>query len=186
MINRNKALGMVLAVAAVLALAASSVQAQTNAFDSKSFITTNSASRFSSNYFQKNLQNRTTRGTRSPAASLGSYQPPSATGFSSKPFSSISRAPTVSPYLALNNTFNQASAYYTSVRPQQEQQRMNQQLQRQGLANQHRLNQMAATGPYSPRGDEDAAPTGHVSVFQSLGTYLNTGGYFSGAPVPRR
>jgi len=92
----------------------------------------------------------------------------------------------VSPYLALNNSFNQVSDYYNIVRPQQEQQQVNQQLQRQNQANQRRLNQLAAKGPYSTRGDENSAPTGHSAVFQSLGTYLNTGGYYSSSPVPRQ
>ncbi|MCA9230493.1 MAG: hypothetical protein KDA57_07570 [Planctomycetales bacterium] len=176
-----RTLGIVLTVVGSLGLVADSAQAQYGGFTSKSFINTNSTARFSTSQLQSQVRTRSIRNDRVALPNLGSYRPRS----SSKPFSSISRAPTVSPYLALNNSFDQASSYYTSVRPQQQQYQMNQQLQRQGLANQHRLNQMAARGPYSPRGDEDSAPTGHVAVFMNLGTYLNTGSYFAGPPTPR-
>ncbi|MGI9327268.1 MAG: hypothetical protein ACR2PZ_18770, partial [Pseudomonadales bacterium] len=137
---------------------------------------------FTSGHLTRQLNTASRDRVRAP--NLGSYRPPSSS-FGSKPFSSISRKPTVSPYLGLNSSFDQASSYFNNVRPQQQQQQVNQQLRRQNMANQHRLNQMAAAGPYSPRGDENAAPTGHTAVFQNLGTYLNTGGYYSGAPVAR-
>ncbi|NOY40380.1 MAG: hypothetical protein GXP26_00900 [Planctomycetes bacterium] len=109
-----------------------------------------------------------------------------------KPFSTISRGPTVSPYLALNNPLSQASDYYNIVRPNreqrnlnQQQQRVNQQLLRQNIANQSRLNQMAVEGPYNPKGSELLAPTGHGAGYQQLGNYLNLGGYFPPPSPPK-
>ena len=101
----------------------------------------------------------------------------------SKPFSSVTQGPTVSPYLALSAPRAAASDYYNIIRPQQQQRRENQRQQRQAIQQQRRLNQMAARAPFSTTGDENSAPTGHVAVFQSLGSYQNTGGYF---PPPSR
>lgn len=180
-------ISLIAAVAIVCIQPSSSVQAQSG---TKSYgthlmqrqVSINSASQFSTSKIEQRLRNRSVRRAYNPASSLGSYRPPAS---SSKPFSSISRGPSVTPYLALSNSFNQVSDYYNIVRPQrqqqtanQQQQRVNQQLQRQHLANQRRLNELAAQGPYNPRGDENSAPTGHAAVFQNLGTYLNTGGYF--------
>ena len=205
MITRNRAIGILLSAVAVLVLVGSSAQAQSStrksaakkkgpsssggygAMIARGYTNRNSAARFSSSYIRNQLTARSVRGSvnpLTPATTLGSYTPLSARK-TPKPFSSISRRPTVSPYLALSNSFNQVSDYYNLVRPQQQQRRVNQQLQRQNQANQHRLNQLAAKGPYNPRGNENAAPTGHSAVFQSYGTYLNTNGYYSGAPVPR-
>ena len=152
-----------------------------------SFSKMNSVARFSTSSLQNRLN--TIRRDRSTYATLGAS---SLSSFSSarprstsKPFSSVNRSPAVSPYLGLTSSFNQANSYYSTVRPQLDQQRAKQQALRQKLANQSRLSQMAAQGPYSTRGNEDAAPTGHAAVFQSLGSYLNTGGFFVGVTQPR-
>ena len=100
-----------------------------------------------------------------------------------KPFTGVARGPTVSPYLALDRPFGSSTDYHTIVRPLAEQQRQQQQQQRINIQNQRRLNQVAARAPFNTRGDENAAPTGHSAVFQSLGSYQNTGGYF---PAPSR
>jgi len=189
MITRYKAFAIVLSSTIGLVLTSHSALAQsgTKSYGSNriSELTNRTgASRFSSKFIRDQLTASSVTRVRAAGSNLGAYKPTSSS-FNSKPFSSISRKPTVSPYLALNNSFNQVSDYYNIVRPQREQQQVNQQLQRQNQANQRRLNQMAAKGPYSTRGDENSAPTGHTAVFQSLGTYLNTGGYFSGSPVPR-
>ncbi len=102
-----------------------------------------------------------------------------------KPFSNVQRGPAVSPYLALSNPFATPSDYYSIVKPQQEQQRINQQLARQQYAQEKKLNQVAAQGPYSVTGNEEAAPTGHTSGFMQYGSYLNTGNYFAPATKPK-
>jgi len=191
MITRNRTLGIVFIAVASLVLTSSLVQAQSGAQGfgarrAKSFSNRAGSSQFSSSAFKNRVTNSSlSRDNRFVRPNLGSYTPPSSSR-SSKPFSSVTRSPAVSPYLALNNSFNQVSDYYNIVRPQREQRRVNQQLLRQNQTNQRRLNQMAAQGPYSPKGNENSAPTGHAAVFQSLGTYLNTGGYYAGPPAPRR
>jgi len=191
MITRNRALGVVFSAVASLVLTSSLAQAQSGAdnFGSsrvKNFANRAGSAQFSSSAIRNQFTNRSlSRDRRFSRPNLGSYTPPSS-GLSSKPFSSVTRRPTVSPYLALNNSFNQVSDYYNIVRPQREQRQVNQQVQRQQQSNQRRLNQLAVQGPYSPKGNEDSAPTGHAAVFQSLGTYLNTGSYYAGPPAPRR
>jgi len=95
-----------------------------------------------------------------------------------KPFSSVTRGPTVNPYLALSAPRASASDYYSIIRPQQQQQKINERQQAIAIQQQRRLNQLAARAPYSATGDANSAPTGHAAVFQSLGSFQNTGGYF--------
>ena len=95
-----------------------------------------------------------------------------------KPFSSYSSPPAVSPYLALDQPFqNTATTYYTQIRPMQEQQRLNQQMAQRSAQVQQQLNAIAAQGPYSPVGDAERAPTGHAA------TFMNYGGYYT-MPAP--
>ena len=97
-----------------------------------------------------------------------------------KPFSSVSRGPSVTPYLGLTGLpTGGATNYYANVKPQLEQQRVNQRAQQQNLKFQHQLNQMAAQAPFDPKGSEQMAPTGHAAV------YLNLGGYYPEPPQPR-
>jgi hypothetical protein len=97
-----------------------------------------------------------------------------------KPFSSISRGPSVTPYLALEQPFsNSATNYYTLVRPQLEQQRINQQMQRQTELMQRQISQVSAQPPMNVAGSEVMTPTGHPAV------YMNYGGYYQ-TPAPRR
>jgi len=187
MITRNRAFGIVLSVVAVLVLTVSSVKAQSNSKNygsrrARELSSSNNSSQFSSSGIQRRLRGLSVRRDRFAKPNLGPSRSLSSNP-SSKPFSTISRSPTVTPYLALNNSFNQVSDYYNIVRPQQEQRRVNQQMQRQHETSRRRLNQLAAQGPYSRTGNENAAPTGHAAVFQSLGTYLNTGGYYAGPPT---
>jgi hypothetical protein len=99
-------------------------------------------------------------------------------GRANKPFSSISKGPSVTPYLALDNPFTSpATSYYTQIRPQMEQQQINQQQQRQNQLLQRQISQYTALQPYDPTGSETRAPTGHASV------YMNYGGYYS-TPAP--
>jgi hypothetical protein len=107
-----------------------------------------------------------------PGASLNTFSRPN------KPFSSISRGPTVTPYLALDQPFaNTATNYYTLIRPQLEQQRINDQVQRQAQLMQRQMSQFTSRPPYDPTGSETMAPTGHASV------YMNHGGYYQ-MPAP--
>ncbi len=104
-----------------------------------------------------------------------------ALGRSSKPFSSVSRGPSVTPYLALDQPFsNSATNYYTLVRPQLEQQRINQQMQRQTEMMQRQLSQVTSRPPYDPTGSEMNSPTGHGAV------YMNYGGYYTMPQARRR
>jgi hypothetical protein len=105
-----------------------------------------------------------------PAASVGSASVPQ-----SKPFSSYSPQPTVSPYLNLfrvdlngNNDFN----YSTLVQPQLQQQRLNQQIQQQALENSRRVQKIAAQSAYNAEGSKDQYPTGHQTVYSYTGHYF--------------
>ncbi len=92
------------------------------------------------------------------------------------PFSSISASPTVSPYL---NLFREGLgesddfSYQTLVRPQLQQQHVNQQLERQNLELSRRLQAISAHGAYkNPAGTENLSPTGHRSVFSNHSHYF--------------
>ena len=99
----------------------------------------------------------------------------------SKPFSSLSNPQSVSPYLALSEPFtSSAQAYYTQVRPQLEQQRMNQQMAARAMQMQQQLTSMAARPPYDPSGNQNMMPTGHTAVF------MNYGGYYPQPGPPQR
>jgi len=95
-----------------------------------------------------------------------------------KPFSSYSPSPTVSPYLNLfrrdlggNDDLN----YNTLVRPQLQQQQLNQQLQQRTYENARRLQAVAAQGgAYNVAGSKDQVPTGHQTVFMYYGHYFPT------------
>lgn len=118
-----------------------------------------------------------------PMTGMGHFNPSSLStasmGRANKPFSSISRGPSVTPYLALDNPFTSpATSYYTQIRPQLEQQRVNQQQERQNQLMQRQISQYTAIRPFDPTGSETRAPTGHASV------YLNYGGYYT-APQAR-
>ena len=183
-----------MAIATFLLLAGNvSAQSDTRNFGAiraSEFKTRNSAAWHNTSRIQTNLNQfsvtRSRFAPRTPPVRRSSSQPVN------KPFSTISRGPTVSPYLALSNPRGQVSDYFNIIKPQreqrrlnQQQQRVNQQLLRQNLANQHRLNQLAAEGPFDPRGSEFFAPTGHAAGHMQLGNYLNFGGYFPPPTSPK-
>jgi len=92
----------------------------------------------------------------------------------SKPFSSYQSAPTVSPYLNLFRTDLQGGGnfnYSTLVQPQLQQQQMNQQLERQNLQTNRRLQSIAAQSAFNPQGSKDEYPTGHQTVYNYMGHY---------------
>lgn len=143
------------------------------------------ASRFSVAGIEGRLMNRSALRPGVAGINLRSFlgTGPSTLTQRKKPFSSISRGPSVSPYLALSAPRAAASDYQTIIRPQQRKQRENQRQQAFAIRRLQQLNKMAARAPYSATGDENRAPTGHAAVFQSLGSYQNTGNYF---PPPSR
>jgi len=96
-------------------------------------------------------------------------------GSTSKPFSSVSSSPTVSPYLNLfredfdgGGDFN----YQTLVRPQFQQLATNQQFQRQNNELSQRVQSISAQSAFqNPAGSEQQFPTGHQTTFGYYGRY---------------
>lgn len=105
---------------------------------------------------------------------------------SKKPFQGLNRGPAVSPYLALSGSLNGVSDYYNVVQPQREferarqkQERENQRAQRAIMANQQRLEQIAARPPFDISGDRTTVPTGHSTTYQLYSNFGNTGNFFT-------
>jgi hypothetical protein len=117
----------------------------------------------------------------SPAASIG----PGLSPRSSKPFSSVSTSPTISPYLNLFNTSRTGSDafnYQTLVRPQLQQQAINQRQQRENLDIDRKVQALAARSAYNNQaGSDQQVPTGHVTTFMNYGHY-----YEGGSPHRKR
>jgi hypothetical protein len=91
-----------------------------------------------------------------------------------KPFQSFSPSPTVSPYLNLFREDREGGGdlnYNTLVRPQLQQQQFNQQVQRQNMELQRRLQAISAQSDFNPRGSESQYPTGHQTVFRYYGRF---------------
>lgn len=151
-------------------------------FALKQYQNQNSASRYSIKRFQNQAVSRGITRTGVGGVNRQSYGASNPNNRRSKPFENINRGPSVTPYLALSNSFNQVSDYYNIVKPQQEQARANEKLQRQSLMNQRRLNQIAAQGPYDVQGDPDLAPTGHSATYMYFDNFGTTGGFF---PAPQ-
>ena len=138
---------------------------------------TNSTAQFSSQYFSQQARNSAV-----PRFNYTNFQS-NVFGNSplQKPFSNLRSGPSVTPYLGLSSPFTSAgSNYYQFVRPQQEQQRINDQLDQRNAMLQHQLNSISAHPPYEVTGDSHQAPTGHASV------YMNTGSYYPQSQQPRR
>lgn len=156
---------------------------------SNNYLQSNSASRFSTERIRNSILGQSV--TNVGIAGVNSRNFLSSTGSSpltrpTKPFTGATSRPTVSPYLALSGPRSTASDYYNVVRPQQQLQRQNQRQQAFAIRRQQKLNQMAARAPYSVTGDETRMGTGHAAVFQSLGSFQNTGGYFPPPSQPKR
>ena len=95
-------------------------------------------------------------------------------GAAGKPFAGYAPEPTVSPYLNLFREDLDGSSdlnYNTLVRPMLQQQQFNQQLQRQSLELNRRLQAMAAQSDFNPQGSKSQYPTGHQTVFMYYGHY---------------
>jgi hypothetical protein len=131
----------------------------------------NSASRYSADRIRANLYNSSVPINNYSQANRGLFnnvlrQP------LSKPFSNASGGGSVSPWLALSEPFSSsAHNYYTQVRPQLDQQRLNQIQAARNQQLQRQLNSLAAQGPYSTTGNANMAPTGHVAAFFNYGGY---------------
>jgi hypothetical protein len=100
-------------------------------------------------------------------------------GGGAKPFSGFSAEPTVSPYLNLFREDLEGGGdlnYNTLVRPQLQQQAVNQQVQRQAQELQRQLQSVAAQTDFNPQGAKDVYPTGHQTVFRYYGHYYPTMG----------
>lgn len=152
------------------------------------FISNNSATKFSSQRLQNSIRRRSITSVGVGGVNSRNFLDNSASPLTrpTKPFSGATSRPTVSPYLALSGPRATASDYYNVVRPQQNLQRQNQRQQAFAIRRQQKLNQMAARAPYSVTGDETRMGTGHAAVFQSLGSFQNTGGYFPPPSQPKR
>ena len=154
---------------------------------SRSFSARSSSANFTSNRIQGRINNQAYGRVGVQGVNLRRFgNRSSGASQASKPFKSLNRGPSVSPYLALSNSLNQVSDYYNIVRPQQEfqraraqQQRQNEATQRQIAANSHRLNQMAAAPPFSIQGDRGIAPTGHSTTYMAFDNFQSTGRYFT-------
>ena len=111
-------------------------------------------------------------GTGGRAASFGAG---SGIGRGKKPFASVSSRPTVSPYLSLfADTLSDGVLpnYTTFTRPQLQQQRFNDQVQRQNMEMERRVQAISAKPAFqNPRGSETQAPTGHPAMFSYTGSY---------------
>lgn len=103
----------------------------------------------------------------------GLFGAPQAGAAKSKPFSNFV-GQSANPWLALSQPFSSPSTnYFSTVRPQLDQQRANQQMAARNAQLQRQLNTLAAQPPYDPTGSENMAPTGHVAA------YFNYGGYYT-------
>lgn len=162
------------------------------------FKTRNSAAGFTTQQLNNNLINRTVprfnfsnvnQGVlRGAIGSSSSARPNNSQAASRpKPFAGANQGPSTSPYMGLlaDTPFNSTTTnYFTKVRPQIEQQRMNDKLMSQNMKLQQQLQAVAAQGPYKATGSEDRAPTGHAAVYMNNGgTYGNHGGYFPQVPI---
>lgn len=85
---------------------------------------------------------------------------------SSRPFSNISRRPSVSPFLRLfddDQSFSPnagADTFQTVIRPAREQRQFNQQMQREAQQINARLQAISAQSAFSRTGNQNFAPTG--------------------------
>jgi len=95
-------------------------------------------------------------------------------GSRSKPFSSYSSAPTVSPYLNLFREDLDGSSdlnYNTLVRPMLQQQQFNEQMQRQSMDISRRLQSISAQADFNPQGSQSQYPTGHQTTVMNYSHY---------------
>jgi len=112
--------------------------------------------------------------TTAPWTSPGSGSVSGSSFRANKPFSAYnsSQSPTVSPYLNLfrnDLSGNDDLNYQTLVRPQLQQQQINQQQQRANFEVNRRVQSIAAQGDFNTQGSKDLYPTGHQTTFGYYG-----------------
>lgn len=172
-----------------VAVTNSVVHAQAVPNSSSAFISRTSANRFTSDTMRNSLMNRsipqytTANVNRGPVANGNAARPAQR----AKPFSSVSRGPSTSPYMGMvaQHPFSSSTSnYFNIVKPQLDAQRANEKLQAQNIRLQQQLTEAASKGPYSATGSEDRAPTGHAAVYMNPGgVFGNPGGYYPQVPV---
>ena len=157
-------------------------QAQLNSFKNQ-----NSASAYSSQRIQGSVFNRTVPQYSFSTVNRNLFKGATSPSTNSKPFSQVQRGPSTNPYLGLlsDNPFTSSTTnYFSNVRPQLEQQKMNEKLMEQNIRMQKQLEEVSARPPYDIAGSEDRAPTGHAAVYQNNGgVYGNPGGYYPQVPI---
>jgi hypothetical protein len=139
----------------------------------------NSAAAFSPSRIQRQIFNSSVPQYRgiSPTNYSNLFSSSLVSGRRQKPFSNLSNPVSVTPYLALSDPFtSSAHSYYTQVRPQLEQQRINDQMARRSVQMQQQLTSLAAQPPYNPQGNPNLTPTGHAAVYMNYGGYYPSGG----------
>jgi hypothetical protein len=142
-------------------------QNELNAFSAR-----NSTKVFTSDRVRANLFNRTVPQYGYSQVNRGIFSQSLSSRSPRKPFTGASSGGSVSPWLALSDPFtSSAHNYYTQVRPQLEQQRLNQQMAARNQQLQRQLNDLAAQPPYDPTGSQNMAPTGHAAAFFNYGGY---------------
>lgn len=109
-------------------------------------------------------------GAARPSLASSSFRSPTP---SSKPFSGINQDRTLSPYLALDTVTLDSNfdTYNNLVRPQLQQQRLNDQLQRQTQQLNQRFQQLSAQPAFNPQGAQNALATGHPTFFNNTLNY---------------
>ena len=152
----------------------------------RSFQNQNNGTQFTTSRIQQQSLGRAVTRTGVAGVNLRAYEGPGSLGNRSKPFSNVNRGPSVSPYLALSNPFSTPTDYYNVVRPLQEQRRMNERVAQQQYQQAKKLNEMAARGPYSVRGDYESAPTGHVVTRMYYANFMQTGEFFPPPTNPKQ
>lgn len=109
-----------------------------------------------------------------PRARSANFGVGTASSTTSKPFSSFTPSPTVSPYLNLfRESLNGEDDlnYQTLVRPQLQQERFNSQVRRQEMQVNQQLTALSAQNAYNVTGNQQVAPTGHSATFQNYSRF---------------
>ncbi|MBA4107766.1 MAG: hypothetical protein C0485_18690 [Pirellula sp.] len=157
-------------------------QTQTNAIKNR-----NSAAAYSSQSIKSQVFNRSVPQFGFSSVNRGLFKGAMSGQTKSKPFSHAQQGPSASPYMGLlsDNPFTSTTTnYFNNVRPQLEQQKMNEKLMQQNIKMQKQLEEVSARPPYDITGSEQRAPTGHAAVYQNNGgVYGNPGGYYPQVPI---
>jgi hypothetical protein len=180
---------LVIAVALTfgLALQANAQQANYTQSQLNSLKNQNSASTFTSQRIKNQVFNGSVPQYNFSSVNRGLFKGAMSGQTKSKPFSQVQRGPSSSPYMGLlsDNPFTSSTTnYFSNVRPQLEQQKMNEKLMEQNIRMQKQLEEISARPPYDVTGSEERAPTGHAAVYQNNGgVYGNPGGYYPQVPI---